>query len=451
MQRTTIWSLLLGIALAMTWVTPGFGCEACGIPSDSPCICPAGFLEGDSDDPAAFQTLGNGWSFTSGGSSPSGEPALLTWSIVPDGTTLPRGVGEPDSPSNLIEFLDGIHHGGPGPGGTDLTQRAWFTLFESSFERWDALSAISFSYESQDDGTALGGLSGVLGRRGDHRIGGHSLDGVTSPTFLAYNYFPNNSDMVLDTDEVGRFGNPSNNYLRFRNTLMHEIGHGLGLDHPSAAGNNFLMEAFLDTTIDGPQFDDVLGVHRLYGDRFEENGGNDSRFSPTNLGSLSIGTPIQLGADATDAFVAPTDIDFVSINKSSDTDFFRFSVADASIINIVLTPLGPTYLEGPQGETEVPLVASARNDLGLFLYDSSGLSLLADSTTGGLGVAESLRNFAIPAAGDYLIRIAGMQDSVQFYQLDLAIVPEPTGLLLLLASLASCLACHRPRQASPLA
>ena len=41
---------------------------------------------GEGDDPASYRTLGNGWTFTSSGASGLGNPAIVTWSIAPDGT-----------------------------------------------------------------------------------------------------------------------------------------------------------------------------------------------------------------------------------------------------------------------------------------------------------------------------------------------------------------------------
>ena len=206
-------------------------CQRCLSPEGSICGCSFHALSDTPDesyDLDAFQTFNNGWTNTASGTSGLGQPAELTWSIVPDGTALPRGLGEPAAPSSLISFLDGIHHGGASPGGADITQRDWFQLFESSFERWDELSGINFSFEN-DDGARLPNFPGVLGVRGDHRIGGHPIDGQMSPTFLAYNFFPNLADMVIDTDEINRWGNPDRNFLRFRNMLMHEVGQGLGL------------------------------------------------------------------------------------------------------------------------------------------------------------------------------------------------------------------------------
>lgn len=438
MNRTTTWTYcFLAVAVIANECTAG-ACSYCGLSSTVPCDCSAllaGFESGFNDSPSFYQTIGSGWTTTSNGAAPFGEPAILTWSIVPDGTSLPHSAGEASSPSSLIEFLDAIHHQGPGPGGNDLTQRAWFPLIQSAFDRWDEVSGIQFTYEPNDDGVALGGLSGRLGVRGDFRIGGHSIDGTTSPTVVAYNYFPNNSDTVIDTDEVGRLGNSGGNYVRLRNTLMHETGHGLGLLHPDSSNARFLMEPFLDASIDGPQFDDILGIQRFYGDRYEENGGNDQPTRATDLGTVHWGHSVRIGIDATDTRVEPTQADFVSINKIADLDFYQFTIDRPLTLNILLTPMGPTYREGPQGGTQVDFNAAAQNDLALLLYDSTGTNVLASANSGGLGETEALQQFYFSTVGNYLLRISGTVDKAQFYELDISVVPEPPTLALPLTAL----------------
>lgn len=420
------------------------------------------YIGGEEEEVAAFRTQGSGWTATASGNSSRGEPATLTWSVVPDNTQLPTGLGEPASNSNLIEFLDGIHHSGNSPGGADLTLRTWWGLMNSAFERWDELSGIDYNYEPNDDGTRLGSTGsngrGVLGTRGDHRIGGHSIDGQTSPTFLAYNFFPNNSDMVIDTDEINRWSSSSKNFILFRNMMMHEIGHGFGLNHVESADlfpvlpghqfGTFLMEPILTNRFDGPQFDDILGAHRLYGDIYEENGGNDTYQTATMLGSLAAGQSISIGTDADDTFVDPTDVDFVSIDDSSDTDFFEFSITSQKTVDIVLTPKGPTYDEGPQGSgtggTQQPFVSAAKNNLALTLYGPGGTQMLefSNSTPGGQPETISGRHLTTP--GDYFVRVTGLNfGQAQFYQLDVTSVPEPTSLLLLLLGGAAGIATRR--------
>lgn len=389
----------------------------------------------------AYQLFGSGWTSTASGNSSLGAPVKLTWSIVPDGTSLPTGLGEPSSPNNLVAFLDGVHHGGASPGGADLTQRSWFSLMESAFERWDAVSGIDYEYEPNDDGIAVSSAfaaRGILGTRGDQRVGGHPIDGQGSPTFLAYNYFPNGADMVIDTDEINRWSNASSNFLLFRNTMMHEIGHGLGIHHVGSSNASFLMESLLATTFDGPQLDDILAAHRLYGDANEENGGNDNFLNATLLGSLSLGSSISRGVDAVSTAITPNQIDFLSIDDNSDTDFFRFTVSAAGLVDLTLTPLGPTYQEGAQGGTQSPLVTSELSNLALTLFDTDGTSVLQTAASQPIGVAEQISDFAIASPGDYFVRITGAQNAAQFYQLDVAMqaVPEPSTLLLLVSCAA---------------
>ncbi len=386
---------------------------------------------GDSGEFAAFGTQGSGWTSTSSGTSGLGRPATLTWSVVPDNSQLPTGLGEPVSNSNLIAFLDGVHHGGNSPGGADLTQRDWWQVMNSTFERWDEVSGLSFSYESNDDGRKLGTVSGVLGTRGDHRIGGHSIDGQVSPTFLAYNFFPNNADMVLDTDEINRWSNSTNNFRLFRNAMMHEIGHGIGLRHVEPVNRTKLMEPFISTVYDGPQLDDILGAHRLYGDSNEEGTGNDTFNVATSLGTVFTGQTLSIGTDAVVTFVSPGEVDFVSIDDNSDIDFFRFSINSPKIIDITLTPLGPTYDEGSTADNVQPFVSSALSNLTLALYDSDGTSLLNFSNDTGIGLREEIINFQLSTVGDYFVRVGGLNNTAQFFQLDVTAVPEPTSLLLL--------------------
>ena len=61
---------------------------------------------------------------------------------------------------------------------------------------------------------------------------------------LAYNFFPNSGDMVIDVPD-SFYNNTSNNSLGLRNTLAHEHGHGLGLSHVCPVNQTKLMEPFI--------------------------------------------------------------------------------------------------------------------------------------------------------------------------------------------------------------
>ncbi len=391
----------------------------------------------------AYQ-LGQRWNTTASGATGAlGSPVTLTWSFVPDGTSIDALSSE----SDLIAFLDATLGGGTGA----LEQRPWFTYFESSFDRWSQLGGVTYIYEPNDDGVNVrqppSGFPGVLGVRGDIRIAGGSIDGGGS--VLGFNYSPNHGDMVLDTNESDLVMDPAMNHLGLRWLVSHEHGHGLGLSHVESATDAFLMERVINLSYDGPQLDDIRGLHRAYGDVWEKtnNGqGNNSAANATPLGMLTSGGLVSIGTDAgPDTFVAPTDVDFVSIDDNSDFDFFSFEVSAASLVDLILTPHGPTYSEGPAGGIQQPLDSAAVSDLTLALFDRDGITPLRIVNAAGAGENEQILGFELPSAGQYFARVTGLADDVQLYQLDVTAltVPEPSSLLLLLAGLLLVRRSHR--------
>jgi hypothetical protein len=347
-----------------------------------------------------------------------GDPVTLTWSIVPEGTLI-QGEGS----SNLVQFLDGLFGAGS-TGGDDLTHRPWFPLLAESFDRWSQLSGMTFVYEPADDGLVHGTADGALGVRGDVRIGGASVDGPLGT--LAYIYFPSNSDLVVDTSDGAFFANPALNRRQFRNTLMHELGHGFGLAHVASSSDAFLMEPAINISFDGPQLDDIRGIQSFYGDALEKshNGaGNDTFTTATHLGALSSGGTRSIGADAAlDTVVDPVDSDFVSIANSLDSDFFSFDVNWPVGLNAVLLPHGGVFNHGQQGGEQSQVDANSDNDLRMTVFGSDGVTALASADRAVAGDVESLSGVFLPAAGRYFIQVAGSLDAVQLYQLDLTLV-----------------------------
>jgi hypothetical protein len=356
------------------------------------------------------------WSVTaSGATGASGTPATLTWSIAPDGTSIPG-----EGASNLISYFDGLFN--VTSGGSDLTQRPWFTYFKQSFDRWTALGGITFNYESHDNGTSLQTSSGQLGIRGDIRIGGAFIDGPSST--LAYTWLPNSGDMVVDTGETNFYGNSSNDHRQLRNTIMHEVGHAFGLLHIESSTDGLLMEPMINLGFDGPQLDDIRGIQGLYGDAFEKanNGqGNGTAARATNLGALAIGSTLDVGSDAVGGqSVGALETDFVSIANASDADFFSFTIAAPTLLDATLTPLGGIFNQGPEGGQQASFNANARNNLALSIFASNGTTLLGTANLSGTGGIESLTDLSLANAGKYFARVTGADDNVQLYQLQLA-------------------------------
>ncbi|MEM8678230.1 MAG: matrixin family metalloprotease [Planctomycetota bacterium] len=357
---------------------------------------------------------------TNGGGLQFGDPTHITWSIVPDGTS-----NAAEGPSDLIDTFDAIFGGGPG--GNDLTQRPWFGFFEDAFDRWSQVSGLSYSYEPNDDGVQSSNDNnpGILGVRGDVRIAGSFQDGQSN--VLAFNFFPNNGDMTLDTGDTIIFGNSANDYRALRNILMHEHGHGIGISHVESNNANFLMEPFLATSFFGPQLDDIRAAHRGYGDFFEKsnNGqGNDQASFATPLGLINDGQTAMLGTDGANTVVAASDSDFVSIDGSSDTDFYSFMIDAPGTVDISLTPQGATYSQGPQGGSQSSFNTADDNNLVLALVDSDETTLLTTNNSGGAGQTDLISGWSLAQAGEYFVRVTGLQDSMQFYQLSISVTED---------------------------
>ncbi|MEM7316758.1 MAG: matrixin family metalloprotease, partial [Planctomycetota bacterium] len=281
-------------------------------------------------------------------------------------------------------------------------------------------------YEPNDDGVTQGtnSFAGFVGTRADVRIAGDFLDGPGNT--LAFNSFPQNGDMTFDTGDALNFSNPGSNSRFLRNVIMHEHGHGTGYFHVESSNARFLMEPFIQTNFDGPQFDDVLGLHRGYGDVLEKsNGGqgNDTFSNAHDLGTIASGSMTSIGTDGADAnpIVTPLEADFVSIDDNSDIDYFSFTVNGPSELDISVDPVGPSYFQGPQGGGQSSYNPSSFSDLTLHLYDTDGTTLLQSANAGGLGFTESILDFNVNAAGEYFVRVSGAQNNVQMYQLDVAV------------------------------
>lgn len=342
------------------------------------------------------------WSATATNASTGsrGTPITLTYSFVPDGTTVPTLTSALGT-SNLFAFLNGIY-------GTTAT---WQALYTGLFNRWAELIGVTYVLETADDGAAINpsgtAAPGILGVRGDLRLAGTALDGNSG--VLAFNYFPSagvGGDMVIDTND-NFYSNTGGNSLGLRNVLVHEHGHGLGMAHVCPVNQTKLMEPFVSFAFDGPQFDDIINGQRFYGDRRE----------PNNTGATATSL----------AAAGPTQsVTNLSIDGTSDQDFFSFQVTTVpALLTVTAQPSGTSYLEGPQNSngsctagtvfnatTVNPLLVEIRSG-------AAGATILATSDAVPAGTAATA-NVAITTPGTYFVRVgqgAGGFDNIQAYAL----------------------------------
>ncbi len=356
------------------------------------------------------------WGITaSGPAGAQGDPVVLTYSFVPDGTNIPSGVGEPAAPSNLFAFLNGIY-GSPAN---------WQSLYAQFFARWSALSGITFVYQPTDDGAAFFNTPGVLGVRGDLRLAGKAIDGNFG--ILAYNGFPQNGDMVIDTNDTF-YTDTSGNSLKLRNVLSHEHGHGMGQAHVCPITNTKLMEPTVTTVFDGPQHDDIRSAHRHYGDLVEPD---NSVASATDLGPLSEGPTLVYGPTPAPA------VNFgsvLSIDADGEQDFFKFTVIGPKRLTVSVSPIGLNYDDSEQacpGQSASCCSGSFTNsqniaNLALQVIASNGITVLATAQAQPVGTAETLVDIPLPAAGAYYVRVYETSSPAesQLYHLSLQILSQ---------------------------
>ena len=345
-----------------------------------------------------------------------GDPVTLTWSIVPDTTFIPDGGvdGEVASNSDLRARLFEIYGGSTTEAAED---QPWFRLFEMVFDGIAEQTGVNFVYEPADDGATLGSANrGILSRRGDIRISGHPLDGNGST--LAYNFFPDIGDMVIDTND-SFFDLTFGDSIRLRNTVAHEVGHGLGLAHVCPSDSSKLMEPFINTNFNNIQFDDLYSLQRNYGDIFEKQNvalDNDS---------FANASPIPIESNVAWSF------EWASIDDNTDSDHYSFFLREGGSLTATITPSPNSYLEGPQtGEfcTAGTFFNSAtRQNLTLALLGPDGETLITENSTAA-GLAETISNFPLTTTGIHSLRVTGSgANTAQLYSIDiLADIPEAT-------------------------
>jgi hypothetical protein len=360
------------------------------------------------------------WLDSSWSATPA-TPRRLSWSFVPDGTTIPSyGLGA-QAASSIFATLNSqfAAHGG---------QATWIRHFTNVFARWGELSGLTFRrvmHQGQqwDDGASFDAASGGAAR-GDLRIAMRPIDGVWN--ILAFNFFPGagaGGNMVIDSAEIWG-GQTANSHRFFRNVVSHEVGHGIGFLHVCPANQTKLMEPFLSTAFDGPQHDDNRGVVENYGDPYETN---DTAATASPLGTVIQGAPLAGADDAPLPLVGPAvaHLSTMAIETNGEVDWYRFSTNGAATVTILLIPVGHVYDDQPQGATcpsGNTINSAAIANLDMELYSGGGATLLATASSQPAGSTEQIVQ-AVGAAGEYHIRVFESTSALrsQLYRLEISV------------------------------
>jgi hypothetical protein len=366
--------------------------------------------------------LGSRWSGS------QGSARALTWSLVKDGTSIPGSGGEATSASDLFARMDALFSAQGG-------RATWIMRIQQCFDRWAAMTGLSYTRVMQapngdgnnddDDGAAFSSSPGAVGLRGDIRVSMHNIDGVNG--ILAYTFFPSNGDMVFDRSEG--WGSSTNSNRFFRNTFMHEHGHGFGLDHVCSNNANFLMEPFLSTAFDGPQHDDIRAAQRHYGDNEEPD---DTTGTANSLGTIAVGStnstfctlpPPTTGSN-------PANSSNCSIDANGEQDFYSFAVTTSCAATVTVTPLGFTYQDNNESVCSSGTTSTnslTRANLAVQLIGTNGVTVLATADTAAVGVAETISASVLSAAGTYFVRVYETDAPTQTQMYSLSVGISSTG------------------------
>jgi hypothetical protein len=371
----------------------------------------------DALGPVPEYNLASRWS---GG---QGNPRTITWSLVPDGLNIPSAASWDNNGnsanSDLFNRMDNLFG----------NRALWIQRIQESFDRWEEITGIDYVRVTSggnewDDGASWG--SSGSGSRGDVRIAMRNIDGPSG--ILAWNNYPGGGtggNMVVDRSELWNSAANENRFLR--DVLMHEMGHGIGIQHICSANSSQLMEPSVNTIFDGPRQDDIRGAQRHYGDPYEPN---NNAGAATYIGqldeSLSFGElPLpQTGSNDVGAAL-------LSIDANGESDYYRFSISSPSIISVSLIPVGNGYQDENQqggscpGGSSNQVEALTIGNLNVRVYDTNGTTILGESAENGAGIAEVLNNVELTTAGDYFVRIyeQGSQSQAQLYRFTMSAAP----------------------------
>ncbi len=358
----------------------------------------------------ATQFLGSGgWSRTATNGLTGrvqGNPLVVTWSIVPDGTLAPGLTGAANGSSDFRAWMASIYGGSTGG---NAESEVWFEIFQDSFEAVAATCGITLRYEPNDDGSTIRTSSrGVAGTRGDIRIAARALDGNSGT--LAFAFAPDSGDMVFDSSD-NTFNNTSSSSLLLFNVIAHELGHSLGLAHVCPLNQTKLLEPILTTRFRGPQLDEAQSLQRLYGDPLEVHDDVVNNDSPGNA------NVIELVEDVSRRFTR------LSIDDNGDEDYFQIDALAGQRLTVTVRPGEGTYLEGPQeGDTctqGTDFDSGAIHDLTLEYLAPDGDTVLAVSDEGELGELEIINQFEFTEDGSYFVKISGdSSNASQLYRVD---------------------------------
>ncbi len=224
--------------------------------------------------------------------SPGAPGGTITWSLMPDGTTIDPSFTDPNfsGTSQLTSIMNGL--------GTS----AALATIERAFDRWSSVANIYFEQVS-DSGEPFAGINAQPPHTGQIRIGAFAITGGVGG--VGYAPPPNGGslegDVLLNLNNTfffdpGEEGDPIQIFNDFESLILHEIGHTLGLAHSdecAVMSVDFNCFQYVNRELDA---DDIAGIQFLYGPALQADFNHNNLVDAPDLALWQIGYGMASGA-----------------------------------------------------------------------------------------------------------------------------------------------------------
>lgn len=232
--------------------------------------------------------------------TPGSHGGTITWSIMPDGTTIDPAFNDPNisGVSNLNAVMTGL--------GYDQALAA----IERSLAQWSSVANIYF-VRVPDSGVPFHAISATPPSTGQIRLGAFPINAGIGA--VGYAPPPNGGtlegDVLLNSNSTFFFDNGAEGELidvfnDFEGLILHELGHAIGLNHSdtqSVMSVNFDIYKYVNRILDP---DDLAAAQFLYGPAlaadFDHDNivdGDDLAVWKTGFGATSNVTPTMGDSD----------------------------------------------------------------------------------------------------------------------------------------------------------
>ncbi len=193
--------------------------------------------------------------------TPGSPGGTITWSIMPDGTTIDPAFNDPNITG--VSSLNAIMNG--------LGYSQAIAAIERSFAQWSAAANISF-VQVPDSGAPFHGATATYPNTGQIRLGAFPINAGIGA--VGYAPPPNGGnlegDVLLNANSTFFFDDGAEGELidvfnDFEGLVLHELGHAIGLAHSDAQSVmsvNYDVYKYVNRILDT---DDLAAAQFLYG------------------------------------------------------------------------------------------------------------------------------------------------------------------------------------------